>query len=143
LRRVRIEGECVSQEPVNAVEIILNGKIVERLAPNVAPGESNSKVDRQANRTKFRHTLELDGSSWIAVRCWEPRNGGRIRFAHSAPWFFDVPGAPLPPRREEVGFLIRSVQRELERSSAILPAEAVAEYQKALSIYEDIARRAQ
>src|SRR6185295_6316142 len=96
----------------------------------------------EANVAKFRETVELTGSSWLAVRCWEPRDGGRIRFAHTAPWFFDVTGAPLRPRREDVEMLIRPVKQELERSSAVLPPEAVAEYRKALEVYEDIARRA-
>ena len=135
-RRLKITGEVISEEPVNAVEIIVNGEVAHRLTP--APRRNRD----EANETKFHQTLELNGSSWIAVRCWESRGGGRIRFAHTAPWFFDVPGAPLRPRREEIDFLIRSVRQEIGRTSGVLPAEAMAEYQKALAIYEDIAREA-
>jgi len=29
--------------------------------------------------------LTVDGSSWLAVRCYEERPDGRVRFAHTAP----------------------------------------------------------
>jgi len=34
------------------------------------------------------------------------------------------------------------VREQIERSSSVLPAEAIAEYRKALAVYEDIARQA-
>jgi hypothetical protein len=136
VRRVEVAGTVISDEPVNAIEIIVNGNVAHRLTP-----EPRKNRD-EANETKFRQTVELNGSSWVAVRCWEPRAGGRIRFAHTAPWFFDVPGAPLRPRRDEIDFLISRVREQIERNSGVLPAEAMAEYRKALAIYEDIARQA-
>jgi hypothetical protein len=135
-RRVEVAGLALSDEPVNAVEIILNGEVAHRSIPTPRKNRDG------AHETKFHQAIELTGSSWIAVRCWEPRAGGRIRFAHTAPWFFDVPGAPLSPRREKIDFLIRRVREQIERSSGVLPAEAMAEYQKALAIYEDIALQA-
>jgi hypothetical protein len=134
-RRVEITGEVISDEPVKAIEIILNGEVICRLAPKPRLNRND------ANEAKFRETIELIGSSWIVVRCWESRPAGRIRFAHTAPWFFDVPDAPLRPRRDEVDLLIRSVRQEIARSSDVLPADAMAEYRKALTIYEEIARR--
>jgi len=135
-RRVEVAGVAISDELVKVIEIIVNGEVAHRLTPD------SRKNRDDANEAKFRQTVEITGSSWIAVRCWEPRAGGRIRFAHTAPWCFDLPGAPLRPRREEIDFLIRSVRQEMARSSAVLPAEAMAEYQRALAIYEDIARHA-
>jgi hypothetical protein len=41
-----------------------------------------------------------------------------------------------------VEMLMRDVRREIERSSSVVPAEAMAEYRKALAAYEDIARDA-
>ena len=136
LHQVEIAGEIVSDQPINAIELIVNGEIERRLSPESSWGREDASVAR------FRETVTLTGSSWIAVRCWEPRDGGRIRFAHTAPCFFDLPGAPLHPRRTETEMLMRDVRREIERSSGVLPAEAVAEYRKALAIYEDIALRA-
>jgi len=135
-RRVEVSGEVISDEPVTAVEIIVNGEIAHRLTP--APRKNQD----EAYEAKFQQTLELSGSSWIAVRCWEARPGGRIRFAHTAPWHFDVPVAPLRPRREEAEFLIRQVRQEIDRSSGVISDAALSEYRKALAIYEGIARQA-
>lgn len=134
--RVEVEGEIVSEQPINAAELIVNGDTARRITL-----ASREKRD-DFNVVKFRETIEFTGSSWLAVRCWEPRDGGRIHFAHTAPWFFDVTSAPLRPRREDVEMLLRPVKQELERSSAVLPPEAVAEYRKALEVYEGIARKA-
>jgi hypothetical protein len=136
MRRVEIEGEVVSEQPISVIEIIVNGRVTHRLEPKARVNRDNAK------EVKFRQVVQLGGSSWVAVRCWEPRAGGRMRFAHTAPWFFDVPDAPLRPRREEVELLIRPVREEIERSASVLPEEAMAEYRKALGIYEEIARRA-
>ena len=135
-RRVKVSGEVVSDQPISAVEIIVNGEVAHRIAPTARKNREG------ANEAQFRKTVELNGSSWVALRCWESRDGGRVRFAHTAPWFFDVAGEPLRPRREEVDLLIRSVRQEIERSSAVLPAGALAEYRKALAVYEGIAKQA-
>jgi hypothetical protein len=50
-----------------------------------------------------------------------------------------VPGRPLRPRKEEVAFLVRRVQDQIERSSKILPPEAIAEYRVALAAFEKLA----
>jgi hypothetical protein len=78
----------------------------------------------------------------VAARCWEERAGGRVRFAHTAPVFFDVKDDPPRPRRAEIEFLIERVRSEIARSGPLLPPEALAEYQEALGVYEQLARRA-
>ena len=135
--REPVEGIVLSEQPISAVEILVNGQVAQRLTPI---GRRNRE---QAFEVKFRGTVELSGSSWIAVRCWEERANGRFRFAHTAPTFFDEPGAPLKPLRQEIDFLIRRVKDELEHSAPLRSADALAEYQRALAAYEDIARRAQ
>src|SRR5262249_167029 len=74
-RSVKIACEVISDQPVSAVELIVNGEIVHRFVP-----ESHTNRDG-ASVAKFHTSIELTGSSWIALRCWEPREGGRIRFA--------------------------------------------------------------
>jgi hypothetical protein len=135
-RRISVQGTVFSEQPVSAVEIILNGDVAHQLAP---VGRENRDGAFEA---KFAQTVELTGSGWVAVRCWEPREGGRVRFAHTAPSFFTVPGEPLRPRKPEIEFLIERVQSEIERSSAVLPAEALAEYREALKAYQTIAATA-
>ena len=84
----------------------------------------------------FAGDWTCDGSSWLALRCFEAREGDRFRFAHTAPWFVEVPGQPLRPKKQEVEWFIQSVRKELERSAPLLPPEAVQEYRQALSAYE-------
>lgn len=86
--------------------------------------------------------MKLTGSSWIAVRAFEDRPDGRVRFAHSSPVHVEVPGRPLRPRREEVDYLLGRVSQELQRNRPVLRPEGLEEYAEALRIYGEIARHA-
>ena len=131
-----VSGTILSDEPVRELEVIINGDIRERVA--LQP----TKNTEGAWEARFRQPLQFDDTSWVALRCWEKRSNGRERFAHSAPRWFDVPGMPLRPRRAEAEFLVRRVREQIERSTGTLPTEAIAEYQKALVIYEALLRDA-
>jgi hypothetical protein len=72
----------------------------------------------------------------VVVRCFSKRPDNRVRFAHSAPWWIEVPGSPLRPKREEAEFLAARVRNELDRSRSLLPPEAVREYERALGEFE-------
>jgi hypothetical protein len=135
-RRIRVEGTVYSEQKVTALEVIVNGEVAQRLEP---VGKQNRE---SAWEGKFNLSTELTGSGWVAVRCWEDREGGRVRFAHTAPSYFEVPGAPLRPSKEEVNFLIRRVEQEIERSSGVLPADAIAEYREALKAYHALSPKA-
>ncbi len=131
-----VNGEVVGVEPVDRIEVVVNGEVVRALHPNSRRGQSG------AHQSFFEETVQLEGSGWIAVRCWEARGQGRFRFAHTAPWFVEVEGRPLRPRREEAEFLVRQAEAEIERSSPLLPSQALEEYRQALSTYQSIARTA-
>jgi len=135
-QRLAVKGDALSAGPVENIELVVNGDVV-RAIHSIARRAPNG-----AHQSHFEEHVELDGSGWIAVRCWEEGENGRFRFAHSAPWFVEVDGRPLRPRREEAEFLAKQVEGEIVRSSALLSSEAVEEYQRALSIYRDIARTA-
>ncbi len=132
----QVSGLVLSEEPVYEAEVIVNGSVIHCLA--LQP-EKNAEGAWEA---RFAQSLKLDGTSWVAARVFEQRPGGRIRFAHTAPRWFDVPDQPLKPRQVEVAFLIKRVRDQIERSSGTLPPEALAEYRKALDTYERIARNA-
>ena len=87
-------------------------------------------------------TVKIDGSSWVAVRCFEKHPRGRVRFAHSSPVHIEVPGKPLRARRERVAYLVRRMEEELARNQGVLKPSEVDEYRKALSVYRRIAERA-
>jgi peptidoglycan/xylan/chitin deacetylase (PgdA/CDA1 family) len=134
--RFSINGEAVSAEPVDRIEVIVNGEVVRTLHPAARRGHAG------AQEYRFDETVQLESSGWIAVRCWEERGAGRFRFAHTAPWFVEVKGRPLRPRREEAEFLVRQVEAEIARSSTLLSSQALEEYRRAMSIYQSIARTA-
>jgi hypothetical protein len=130
-----ISGSVESSEPPDRIEIVVNGQIarvVRPLSKRTAAGGYSSKFDE---------SLSLEGSSWVAVRCFENR-GDRIRFSHTAPVHFDVPGKPLRPRRADVEYFLRRMEEELARNKGVLAAESLNEYQQALDTYRAIGEKA-
>ena len=81
-------------------------------------------------------------TSWLAWRCFEKRPADRFRFAHSAPWHFEVPGKPLHPRKVEIDWLVSRVKEEIARSRGIAPESLIDDYRRALEIYEQLAKTA-
>jgi peptidoglycan/xylan/chitin deacetylase (PgdA/CDA1 family) len=135
-QRFRVKGEIMSAEPVAMVEIIGNGEVIAR------SDTKGARVTSGAHQAKFDAKIEMDGSGWVAVRCWEERENGRFRFAHSAPWFVEVKDKPLRPRRDEAEFLVQRVEEEIARSGPLLPPAALEEYQRALRFYQELGRTA-
>jgi len=133
---VRVEGTVLSEQPVKEIELLVNGEVARTVALRSTRGPAGGFVARLDVRVR------TEGTSWVAARCWEERAGGRVRFAHTAPVFFDVKDDPPRPRRAEIEFLIERVRSEIARSGPLLPPEALAEYQEALGVYEQLARRA-
>src|SRR6266576_2450799 len=134
--RFTVNGDVVSAEPVDRIEVIVNGEVVRTLHPKARRGHAG------AQEYRFDETVQLESSGWIAVRCWEERGAGRFRFAHTAPWFVEMEGRPMRSRREEAEFLVRQVEAEIARSSTLLSSQALEEYRRALSTYQSIARTA-
>lgn len=133
---VAIDGTVLSEQPVHAVEVLVNGEIATRLAVT-------SKQNRAgAWEAEFAGKINVTGTSWVAVRCWEERAAGRVRFAHTAPSWFDVAGEDIAPRRAEIASVIERMQQQIERNREILPPAALDEYRQALATYEEIAKRA-
>ena len=136
----QLKIKSVSDRPVERIEVIINGKVAQSIQPGLVP--------QQAKNADGAWTLEVEKeltvfrSSWITVRTMQPMPDGRKRFAHTSPWHVEIPDQPLHPREEETDFLIQQVKGEIERNRSVLPAEALAEFQQALQIYEAIAERA-
>ena len=130
---VSVTGEVVSESPVSFLEIVVNGQPVLKVSsqPKTTPSG--------AHQMTFSTKLLIKNSSWIAVRCYEERPDGRLRFAHTGQWTVNVPGKPLRPSPEEKEYLIERVQAEIHRSKGIVSAEALAEYNAALSHYQNLA----
>ncbi len=128
-----LRGSAEASRPLDRIEVVVNGEVWQTVRP------ANRATDRGSYESPIDVAVPIDGSSWVAVRCFEERPGGRIRFAHTGPFHVDVPGKPLRPRRAEVEYLIRRVEAQIERSAGVLPGPAIDEYREALRAYRAIA----
>jgi hypothetical protein len=127
--RPRLEIEAYSTAPLEKIEVVINGEVRRTLEP------ANQAAEAGSRRSAASLEVPIEGSSWVAVRAIERRPDGRVRFAHTAPFHFDVEGKPIRPRPAEAEFLVRSVEAEIARSRELIPAEALAEYEQALEAY--------
>jgi len=134
-----VSGEIDSMYPIERLEIIHNGRIVQRL--DRLETQQSTLGDHVVCRSTFSAAIEVRDSGWIAVRAFERHPQGRPRFAHSAPWYFSIPGKELLPSAAEIGYLTQRCKTELERSRALIGPAATAEYQAALEFYQRIAAR--
>ena len=82
------------------------------------------------------HVVRDQGeSTWLAMRCFEQLPDGRLRFAHSAPMFIDIDGAPLTPHLRQVRSLVLRMEEEIARNKDVLSDAELAEYREALEFY--------
>ncbi|MDB6027370.1 MAG: hypothetical protein JWM68_3593 [Verrucomicrobiales bacterium] len=126
-----------SEHPLKTIELIVNGQIEKTFHP-----DNQSRTNGgYANRVQM--TFQPKKTSWIAWRCFEDAPNNRIRFAHSAPSYCEIPGTTLAPRKAEAQWLVQRVKEEIARSKKIAPPEFLAEYQAALAAYEEIEKRAE
>ncbi|MEZ5323998.1 MAG: CehA/McbA family metallohydrolase [Verrucomicrobiales bacterium] len=130
-----IEGEIISEQPMSFAEVIHDGRSVQKITGK------NERTLEGAYKTIFHTEVDLSSSGWLAVRCWEAREGDRVRYAHTAPWHITIPGRPLKPRAEERDYLVMRVKNEIERSRDFLPEEAIVEYEEALNFYQELTVR--
>ena len=127
----------MSAAPLERIEVVVNGEVARTLRPANRPDRPRG-VREPDRGDRCRSTA----TSWVAVRCFEDRPDGRVRFAHSGPFHIDVPGKPLRPRKDEVEYLIRRVEEQIARSAGVLPGPALDEYRAALRAYRAIAETA-
>ena len=134
-RKVQVTGTVLSKQPVHSVEIIVNGDMAATI--DLKPKQCRTG----AWEATFRAKVQVAGTSWVAVRCWEPRDQTRFRFAHTAPTWFEDPSHPILPMKQEIDFLLKRMDEQIRRHTGVLSPEAVAEYHQAKAIYEEIAAR--
>ena len=128
--KATINGKILSEQPLSFAEIIHDGQPVRTIMG------ANERTELGAYRTIFQTEIELPETGWLAVRCWEDRPGGRVRFAHTSPWHVRVDGEEIRAPKADRDYLMARVRTEIERSRDILPPEAIAEYEEALRYYE-------
>ncbi len=140
LEPLLVAGTIESAMPLESIEIVVNGRIIQRIEP------ANAPLPRGGFRSPLNTHVDLDGSSWVAVRCFQAAPPysppGKIVFAHSNPVFIDVPDRPLVPRRRDVEWFVQRMEEELQRNRGILSQDALAEYRQALAVYQSLLERA-
>lgn len=134
-RRVTVEGRAVGESPVTLIEIVCNGEVVRRVRGPV------QRTRDRAWESPFREDIEVERSGWVAIRCWEGLDKSRVRFAHTAPTWIEIPNQPVRPPRREAEWLAQRTRDELARSRTLLAPAAVAEYEQALQFYEAFLER--
>jgi len=134
---VRISGEVYSSQQLERIEFVHNGRVQRFAPPANEPRQPAGYVSR------FEADVTIERTSWLAVRAFEGREGGRWRFAHTAPFYLEVAGHPLRPRRMEVEYLVERIRQELRRNEGVLSAAALAEYRQALAAYEKLLEEAE
>ena len=134
---VEISGMATSRRPIDRVEVVVNGNVVETIAP------ANREVGGAALVSPIAASVNVSRSSWLAVRCFETHPDDRLRFAHTNPVHVTMPGRPLLPRREQVSYLIERMEEELARNEGVLDSASLAEYRAALTRYREIAETAE
>lgn len=125
-----LECTVLSEQPLEVIELIVNGEIARSFAPENRKGNAGSFENSVATNFVPQTT------SWFAWRCFEKRPANRFRFAHTAPWHVEISNKPLRPRRAEVQWLVARVQEEIARSTGIAPAGLISDYQEALQTYQ-------
>jgi hypothetical protein len=128
--KIPVSIEAISIGDLDRVELVVNGEVMKSF---VVPPAS----DRQRrHRAAFDCTIEIDGTSWLATRCFEATPTNNPRYAHTGPIFFDDPSRPLRPHRRQIDYLVGDLTRQFERVREVLAAPALDEYTQALRAFE-------
>jgi hypothetical protein len=127
-----VSGTVVSETPVTFIELIKDGTPVKLLRPQ------NRKTSSGAFESDFDAPVTFEGSGWLAVRCWEDRPDGRVRYAHTAPWRVTIAGRPQRAPKEDRDHLVKRMRDEIERCRGVFPQAALDEYARGVETYERV-----
>ncbi len=131
-REIPIRIEVVSEKPITFGEILINGRPEHLLRARA------QKTETGAFRSVIDQTIKPTKSGWFAVRFFEDREEGRVRFAHTAPWYVEVDGQSVRPSWQEREYLISRMKNEMQRSRGVVSEAGMAEYQQALDFYQSL-----
>jgi len=118
--RLRGRIEAISGDELERVEIVANGKVIQRWNP---PGK------------QFRANLDLDVAqySWVAARAYA-KNDATVRLGHTDP--FQLTG--IWDRREDARYFREWIE-ELQQNPKTPPGTRAAElYSQALQVYREM-----
>lgn len=130
-------ADVVSPDPISRVELIVNGEVKYAMVPKQTP------TAQVAWQWSGKGTVGITESGWALIRTWSDQSDGRKRFAHTAPWYFEVDQQPVRPPRIQIDYLLAQLERSLDQQRGILPPAAIAEFEQARDAYRLIQARAQ
>lgn len=133
---VKITGSIESLTPLKVIDLVVNGVASKSTVAQPSINASGVYVYELAGR------VELHGSSWVALRCFEDLPDDKISFAHTNPVYVDVAGRPLRPRKSRVAFFVKRMDEEIERNTGVLSDECLAEYRQARNVYAELLKAA-
>jgi hypothetical protein len=128
--KVPVRVEALSAGDLDRIELVVNGLLVYSWKVP-ATGTSEPR-----DRATWEFDARIEGSSWLAVRCFDKTSRDNPRFAHTGPVWFDDPSKPLRPHPRQLDYLRDDITRQIERVEALLQPAALAEYAEALQAFE-------
>lgn len=108
--RVRVKAAVRSIVPLADIELVFNGRVIERLP-----------VDRTGRGVDFDGSVAVPGSGWLLLRASNPIPHTLIQdtipYATTNPVWVNA-SAPPPPAIEEARYFLRWIDRIIEAASA-------------------------
>ena len=101
-KTIQLEIELTSQDPISAIDIVHNGKIVKRVPC------------KRGIAQKMSVDLLVDGPGWFLVRAITDVEH-TFRFASTAPWFVLSPSRDMPVDLRSVEFFSQWVDQRIQR----------------------------
>lgn len=129
---LELNGSAAYWKPIERFEWIINGEVADTFHPAISTLNQEPPYLYQIRSQK----IKVSSSGWVALRAIHQSESGRIQFAHTAPWFVDIQGTKLMPKREQIDFFIQRMKDELARNQDILDEESLDEFREALDVYQ-------
>ena len=98
--KLRIHAEALSTGALERLEIIQNGRVVQKITGGSNPGKLSADFE-----------TTVSGPGWLAARCFE-QPGTTIRFAHTSPIYIEKGDQRLVVP-EDARFFIEWIDREI------------------------------
>ncbi|NDB76141.1 MAG: hypothetical protein EB141_10930, partial [Verrucomicrobia bacterium] len=140
-KEIQVSGLSTVLAPVGSREVkwelVVNGQVKqsETFKPSeFLPDTGNPSC--VSLRTPF--SVWFSESGWLAIRCFENQPDGRLRFAHTAPWWVEIEGKPPRPRREQADWFVQRTEEEIARNTGVLSVEQLTEFHEALAAWKKI-----
>jgi hypothetical protein len=124
---VRIQAEAVSPRPLDRLEIVHNGSVLQSVSDSNGRGTLSIDIRR-----------DIADVGWVAARCFE-RPAEAIRFAHTSPVYLQK-GEQFEIAREDVQFFIDWIEREIRYYSESGNFQSVDHLDDVLSFYRKAER---